>query len=273
MKTKMLTWIAAGMAMIQSSAFAHDGHGGNPNVKLHVNPKWDQCSFQLDPSLTQKQWRQFTQEAALVIYFRPLTDARPLGAKNFEFSLLQWQTGINEEKGAWNNTFVHPDSNHWLTGGEPLAIPGLSFRAGVTDKIDVAAYWTKSPGANYGFWGGQVQYNLINDLKNNWAASARMSFIAMYGPKDLDFNMYGLDLLASKSFNLVKWASVSPYAGISTFLSNTHEKSKVVDLKDEHTLGMQGQIGAIAQIYRIRIGAEYSIAKVNSFSFKLGVAF
>jgi hypothetical protein len=73
----MMTLITAAIALLQTSAFAHNGHGGDPNVNLHVNPKWDQCSFQLDPSLTQKQWRQFTQEASLVIYFRPLTDARP----------------------------------------------------------------------------------------------------------------------------------------------------------------------------------------------------
>ncbi len=273
MKTKLMTQIAAALMLLQTSVFSHDGHSNNPNVKLHINPKWDECSFQLDPSLTQQQWHRFTQEAALVVYFRPLTDARPLGARNYEFSLLKWDSKIDETKGAWNNTFVHPDSTHWLTGKEPLPIPGLSLRAGVTDKIDVAAYWTKSFGANYGFWGGQVQYNMINDVKNNWAASARVSFIAMYGPKDMDFNMYGLDMLASKKFNLAKWASVSPYAGVSAFVSNAYEKSKVVDLKDEHTLGLQGQIGAVAQVSMARIGVEYSVAKINSFSLKLGVAF
>lgn len=270
MKTKMMTLITAALMLVQTSVFAH---GGDPNVKLHVNPKWDQCSFQLDPSLTQKQWHQFTQEATYVIDYRPLTDARPLGAMNFEVSLLRWNTKVNEEKGAWNNTFVHPDSTHWLTNGEPLIIPGLSIRAGLTDKIDVGFYLTKSIGANYGFWGAQLQYNLLNDLNNNWSASARINFLSMYGPKDLDFNLIGLDLLASRKFDLVKWTSVSPYAGVSTFLSNAYEKSKVVDLKDEHTVGLQGQIGAVAQISMARIGVEYSVAKVSSFSIKLGVAF
>ena len=82
------------------------------DVKLHVNPRWKECSFQLDPSLTQAAWHQFTREAGLVAYFRPLIDAKPMGAKHFELSLLNWQTGIDPKQSAWNDRFVHPDSTH-----------------------------------------------------------------------------------------------------------------------------------------------------------------
>src|SRR5437868_403320 len=78
-----------------------------PNVNLHVNTRWKECSFQIDPSLTQSEWNQFAREGALVAYFRPLTDAKPMGVGKFELSILQWNTGIDESDGAWNNTFVH----------------------------------------------------------------------------------------------------------------------------------------------------------------------
>src|SRR4051812_11670882 len=84
------------------------------DVHLHVSSKWDECSFQLDPSLTQTEFHQFAAEAGNVIYFRPLTDAKPMGVGKFELSVLQWNTKIDETGGAWNNTFVHPDSTHWL---------------------------------------------------------------------------------------------------------------------------------------------------------------
>ncbi|MBL7961225.1 hypothetical protein JNL27_13410 [bacterium] len=270
MKPKMMTFIAAALALLQSSVFAH---GGGKNVKLHVNPKWDECSFQLDPSLTQKQWRQFTREAGLVAYFRPLTDAMPLGTRNYEFSILKWETAIDETEGAWNNTFVHPDSLHSLTGGEPLGFPGLTFRMGVTERLDIGAYWTQNFAANYGFWGAQIQYSLINDLKKNWAASARLSLVSLYGPEDLNLNIYGVDLMASKKYTLLRWASVSPYAGISTYLSSSHEKTAAVNLHDENTIGVQSMIGVLTQISKARIAAEYNFARVNSFSIKLGVAF
>jgi len=244
------------------------------DVKLHVNPRWKECSFQLDPSLTQAAWHQFTREAGLVAYFRPLIDAKPMGAKHFELSLLNWQTGIDPKQSAWNDTFVHPDSTHWLTEGPRLGFPGLTARVGITKKIDAAIYWTKNPNANYGFYGAQVQYNLLNNLEKKWAASARMSFSSIYGPEDLKFNICGLDLIGSKEYPLYSnWVSVSPYVGISTYLSSAHETSTKVDLHDEHVIGGQGMVGAVLKLSIARIGVEYNFAKVNTLSFKIGVMF
>ena len=92
---------------------------------LHVNDKWDECSFVLDESLTQEAWNQFTSEAGLVTYFRPLNSAKPLGKKNYEISLLNWGTTIDDADDAWNDTFSHPDSTHTLFDGNALLFPGL----------------------------------------------------------------------------------------------------------------------------------------------------
>ena len=48
---------------------------------LHLNNRWKECSFVIDPSLTPEAWHQFVSEAGLVTYIRPLASARPLGAK------------------------------------------------------------------------------------------------------------------------------------------------------------------------------------------------
>lgn len=243
------------------------------DVHLHVNPKWDECSFQLDPSLTQEEWHQFTKEAGQVVYFRPLTDAKPMGVGKFELSVLQWSTRIDETEGAWNNTFVHPDSLHWLIGGEELPFPGLTFRTGVTKKLDLGVYWTIRPGANYGVWGAQAQYNLLNDTVRNWAASTRLNFSSLYGPDDMNVKVYGVDFVASKELALYSdWLSIAPYGSVSALLSHSHEKSEVVNLKDENRFGVQGSIGAVAHISVVRLGVEYNVAKVNTLSYKVGVA-
>lgn len=273
MKNTINTLFAAALvfALVQSEAFAH---GGGKNVHLHVNARLKECSFQLDPSLTQEAWRQFTREAGLVVYFRSLTDAKPIGVGNYEFSILQWSTGIDDTQPAWNDTFVHPDSVHWLMEGDALAFPGLMFKSGITNNIDVGAYWTKAPGANYGFWGGQVQYSVVNDEEKNWAASARMSFVSLYGPDDFDFTVYGLDMVAGKEVaSYSDWISVSAYAGVSAYLSSSHETAAAVNFKDERILGVQGMIGAVTQISMARIAVEYNVATVNSFSIKIGVGF
>lgn len=266
--TLYISALTLGLALSPATLFAQS----TSQPKLHINPRWKECSFQLDPSLTQSAWRQFTQEAGLVAYFRPLADAAPMGRGRFELSMVQWQTGINDSDAAWNDTFVHPDSTHWLFEGDGLKFPGLMARAGVTDRTDAGVYLTKSPGANYGFYGGQVQHNFFSDAKSNWAGSARVSFVSMYGPADLDFSVYGLDVLASKKYAVAKWASVSPYAGASTYLSRSHEKTAAVNLKDENVLGVQANVGAVAHISMATVGVEYSVARVPTFSLKVGVS-
>jgi hypothetical protein len=256
------------LAVFGSPVLAQDSH----DVTLHVNPRWRECSFQLDQSLTQSAWRQFTREAGVVTYFRPLADARPMGARNFEVSAVQWKTGIDDSDAAWNDTFVHPDSAHWLFEGNGLKFPGLMVRAGLTDRTDAGFYFTKSPGANYGFYGAQVQQSLVRDAQQPWAASARLSFVSMYGPEDLDFSVYGLDLLASRQYVLLSGrTSVSPYAGVSASLSRSHEKSAVVDLADENVVGAQGMVGAVVQVGPLRVAAEYGVASVRSVSLKVGL--
>src|SRR4026207_104649 len=84
--------VAFAIALFQTPAAAQGGprpflHGSPGEYQLsngvrphlHVNSRWDECSIQLDASLTQKAWRQFVQEAGLVAYFRPLIDAKPMG--------------------------------------------------------------------------------------------------------------------------------------------------------------------------------------------------
>ncbi|HUS61737.1 MAG TPA: hypothetical protein VMY34_06040, partial [Acidimicrobiales bacterium] len=125
--------------------------------------------------------------------------------------------------------------------------------------------------ANYGFYAAQVQHALVNNPARAWAAAARLSFVSMYGPDDLDLRVYGADLVASRKFALTRWAAVSPYVGGSTYLSSSHEKTTAVDLHDEHVLGAQAMVGATLQVSRARLGVEYNAAKVNSFSIKVGI--
>ncbi len=238
--------------------------------KLHVNPRWKECSFQLDAALTQSAWHQFTREAGLAAYFRPLDDARPLGKGEFEISALQWQTKIDDTSPAWNDTFVHPDSTHWLIEGPALKIPGITARIGIDAKTDVAVYATKNPGANYGFYGAAIQRGVVGDQASKWNVSARASFIKIYGPADLDFSVYGADLIASRTLTLSRWAGMSPYAGVSGYLARSHEKSNVVNLANENVFGARAAVGTELRLFKARIAAEYSAARVQGMSLRVG---
>jgi hypothetical protein len=236
-----------------------------PAQTLHLNDKWDECAIVFDPALTQAAFHQFVDELALVVYFRPMVSARPLGKGKIEFAIIQQSSRIDAADAAWNDTFSHTDSTHWLFEGDALAIPGVTLRAGVTDRIDVGAYFTKSIGANYAFLGGQVQYNLVDDTQRNFAGAARLSAVRVLGPEDVSAGVYGADLLVSRNL----WV-FSPYAMVSGYLSQGSEKTAKVNLDSERVLGVQGTMGVAARISFLRLGAEYSVGKVNGYSFKIG---
>jgi hypothetical protein len=262
---------AVALALAPATAHAQHGHDGPDHPNLHVNPRWSECSLQLDASLTQEAWRQFTGEAGVLTYFRPLVDAAPLGAGRFEVSVLQWKTGIDDHDAAWNDTFVHPNDTHVLFEGSGLKFPGLTVRAGVSDRTDVGAYFTQNRNANYGFYGAQAQHNLWGGGGSKWAASARVSFVSLFGPEDLDLTVYGVDLLASRRIALTRRVSLSPYAVVTASLSRAHEKSAVADLRDESVPGAQATVGVSARLSVARVAVEYAVARVPSFSLKVGV--
>ena len=231
---------------------------------LHTNHEWDECAIVLSPTLTQTAWRQFVREVGLVAYFRPLASATPLGKRKVEFSVLNWGTRIDAHDAAWNDTFSHPDSTHWLFEGDALKIPGLMLRAGLTDRLDAGLYFTKSIGANYGFLGGQVQYSLLSDPKSV-AAAGRLSAVNVFGPEDVSASVFGADLVVSKTVSYF-----SPYAGVSGYLSRGVEHTSKVNLKDESIFGVQGMLGVEARVSVVRIAAEYNFAKVPGYSLKVG---
>lgn len=256
----------APVRMAPSAASTQGNH-----ATLHVDPRWKECSFKLDASLTQEAWRQFTREAGLVTYFRPLIDAKPMGRGKVELSVLQWEAAIDDHDAAWNDTFVHPDSAHWLFEGEGLRFPGLMVRAGVSRRVDVGAYFTKNPGANYGFYGGQVQFNVVDDTTRNWAVSTRASAVRLFGPDDIAFSVGGIDAIVSRQYRPATWATISPYVGVSTYVSHAHEKSALVNLADETTPGAQASAGLSLKLSVVRIAAEYNTARVRSRSLKIGI--
>jgi hypothetical protein len=274
-RIRLITATAATAAALFQTPAAAQGHAhgagqGHGRPHLHANGKWDECSIQLSSALTQGAWRQFTREAGLVAYFRPLAGAAPLGKGRFEVALVQWETAIDDGDPAWNDTFVHPDSAHYLFEGSGLKFPGVMLRAGVSAGTDVGLYVTKNPKANYGFVGGQLQRRLVGGEGRRWDASARISFVSLYGPADADLTVYGADLVAGRRIALTRWASVSPYVGVSGYLSASHEKTAAVALHDERVTGGQAMAGAVLQLSKARIAAEYNAATVRTVSVKVG---
>lgn len=249
--------------------YAHNGHRSDRPV-LHVNNgKWPECAIELDPSLTQKDIRNFGKEAFTFIYFKGGNSAKIFKKGHFEISMPYIITGkINDASPHWNNTFTHPDSVHWLVNeSKRLKYPQFNFRIGIAKRIDLGVTFIKLPNlTNYGFTGIDLRYALIADSTRNFYLTSRASFGALLGVNDLKHNLIAADVSITKSFSLF-----SPYLGLSFALSNQKEFSPLVVLNREWIPSVVGIIGTEFNYRVLSIGAECNISKLNMYSIKVGV--
>ena len=86
---------------------------------LHVDPQYSSCFFDLHSELTQAEFADFTSELGSILRPRQLGDASTLGKGRFEVGPWFAGTGIDDSKGAWNNTMSHPTADHYL--GDPAS--------------------------------------------------------------------------------------------------------------------------------------------------------
>jgi hypothetical protein len=259
MKTKTLIRImnAFAASLFISASYAQE---------LHVNAAVKDCSIELDPSLTQSQFHQFTREAGMFLTFKLLAPAEPLGAKKFQLGLEYSRLRIDDEDPAWNNTFTHPDKDHYL--GDVRAMPKLFARMGLSDKIDAGVYFTKNPEANYGFLGGEMKYAFLQEPAKSVAAAVRASYATLLGVDDMNFHVFSVDFSTSRNFGML-----TPYLGLGVNLARAIETTSKVNLDNETILTPRGIVGARFSIAIISLTAEMEIAELSTFSLRTGFNF
>ena len=233
------------------------------DVYWHIDPDVKDCSMVIDPSLTQDQWHKFTKQAGGIVYFKSLASAKTLGKLHFNIANDKSSTPVDQHDLAWINSFTHPDENCPL--GDAITIPTIRASMGVSDDMDVGAYWTTAPKANYGVVGGEFKYAFLQESKKFPAAAARASVSILTGVSDFNFSIYSVDLLASK-----KIAMLTPYAGIKQSLAIATETTSKVNLNKESIYITQGYAGVVYSVWMLNLAAEYNVSFVNTFAFAIG---
>ena len=260
-RSRRVRWLVP-LALLLLTNPAHAQGGGD--VYWHIDPTVETCSMVIDPSLTREQWKTFTEQAGALLSFKSLASAEPFGRWNVSLGVDYSITPVDQRDPAWINTFTHPDANCPL--GDEIQHPTLRARVGVTDKVDVGAYWTTAPGANYGFVGGEARFAFLPESPRVPAAAVSASVVVLTGVNDFDFSVYSLGLTASK-----RVSSFVPYLGVRGNLAVGTETTSKVDLGQEELLRPQGFVGSTYSIWKLNLAAEYNLAQVNTFAFVIDV--
>jgi hypothetical protein len=227
--------------------------------QLHVDPDNKTCEIELDPSLTQDQFHGFIKELSSIGAFKQAASTEPLGKYVFDFGLEIAYTPVNDAAARWNNTFTHPDDQHYL-----FDIMLVKFRAsmGITDRLDGGLYVSTVPQSNVTLLG--VDFKYAFDKWRTIGTAARFHYTKMLQTHDVHLDIVGLDVSAAKSFG-----PITPYIGAGGFYSAGRENSSKVQLHNEDILQPHEFVGADLRLYSFKLGFEAEYGSVPTYTLKV----
>ena len=258
----LLSWL------VPASAYAHgDGaHPADPN--LHVDASLKDCSVQFSSELTQAAFGRFVREFGSLSAFKISAPPNTLGQWHFAIDLEQVWFRVEEHSAAWNDTFAHPDGYHEL--GSNLGFPKLRARVGVTDRLDVGAYFTTQPNANSGWLGLEAKYALLQQAEQMPISVAlRGAYTKTLFVSDMDMHALTADVAAGRTF----WSLLTPYIGVGSDLLLARETSHVVKLHGEAQFAPHAIAGVEVRYWHVALGAEAHWATVSTLQAQASAVF
>jgi len=260
--------LVALVLMAPVTALAHGSMGQAIDPPLHVDPTLKDCSVVFSADLTQDAFRRFAREFGSLSAFKPNAPAATLGRGGFTLGLEQLNFTVEEHSDAWNDTFAHPNADHEL--GADKSFPLARVRVGVAEKLDLGAYWTRNPNANYGWLGLEAKYGFARSgdaVPVNFAA--RLAYTKTLYVHDMDMHTITAELAASRTY----WSRLTPFLYLGSDVVIARERSDVVALHSETQVVPHAIAGAELRYWHLAIGGEVVAATVPSYQFSLATAF
>jgi hypothetical protein len=218
---------------------------------LHVDPSLKDCSVIFAPELTQSAFQRFVREFGSVSAFKQMSPPTTLGKGGIAIGLDMIYFSVDEGSDAWNDTFAHPDSMHYL--GSNKQIPSVKLRVGVTDKLDLGAYYTRNPNANYGWLGVEARYGLLRQSETMpISLMLRGAYTKTLYVADMDMHTATYDVSAGRTF----WNRVTAYAGWGNDAVLARETSDAVQLKTEVVAVSRAFAGVQVRLWHVALGVE-----------------
>ena len=256
--------LVALMGLVPAAAFTHGSEANAADPPLHVNPTLEDCSVQFAPELTQSAYHRFVREFGSVSAFKMNSAPTNLGARRVAFGVEQIRFTVEEKADAWNDTFYHPDADHEL--GAKKDFPKLRLQVGVTDRMDVGAFYTRNPNANYGWLGVDLKYGLLQQSPTTPVSLAlRGAYTKTLYVTDMDMHALTADVAAGRTF----WNRFTPYLGVGSDAILARETSDAVALQTEEQVVPHAMGGFTLHYWHLALGAELNISALNSYQIQL----
>jgi hypothetical protein len=259
--------LVALMGLAPAAALAHgpNGHAADPN--LHVGTEYDDCYVKFAPELTQSAFGDFAREFGSTAAYKQMSGPTTLGRRGVALGLGWISFTVDQYADKWNDSFAHPDAYHEL--GSDLAFPKLRLVVGVTDRIDLGAFWTRNPNANYGWLGLDMKYGLLQQNETTPVSLAlRGAYTKTLYVEDMDMHALTADVTAGRT-----WSVLTPYLGVGTDLVYARERSDAVNLNDETQLVPRAFGGVELRYWHLGVAAEAEVGALNRLEVQVSARF
>lgn len=210
--------------------------------------------------LSQKEFKDFSEEAGLALSYLPLSPAESLGILGFDIGAEVTAANIREDRSHWTKVTEDPPSQ--------IILPKLHVQKGLPFGFDIGAVYSKVPQSNVSMVGGELKWAFISGNAVFPAVAIRGSYTKLLGVDDLDLETVGADLSISKGL-----AFVTPYAGIGQVWIRSREKVNNLDLEKENISLTKGFIGVKISLLIINFVAEADFSKIPMYTGRINVGF
>ncbi len=238
------------------------------DVVLHVDPSVKDCEVRFAPELTQRAFRRFAREFGSVSAFKQGAPPATLGRWGVALDVEQIFFTVDEASAAWNDTFVHPTADHWL--GADKSFPKLRLRVGVADDVEVGAFFTKSPEANYGWLGLEGKWAILAQRADVPVALAvRAAYTKTLYVADMDMHAVTADVSVGRTF----WNVLTPYVALGADGVLARETTSAVDLKTERLVVPHAAAGMEVRWWHLAVGAEAQVSALTTYQAQVSAVF
>ena len=232
---------------------------------LHEDPFVDDCSVRFASTLTQAAYHRFVREFGSVSAFKQASSPGTLGKGRVLFAIEYMSFTIDDRADAWNDTFTHPHGEHPL--GSTVRFPKLKLRVGLTDNLDVGAFYTRNFSANYGFAGIDGTYRVLTESERSAASVAvRGAYTKTLHVTDMEMHALTVDVSVGRRLGSV----ARPYAGVGADLVLARETSDAVSLRRETIVAPHLLGGVEVGLGRMVLGAELTLGARPSVQVQVG---
>lgn len=227
----------------------------------------------LPDTLTQDDFKSFSEDFGMAFSYQPVSPAAPLGDKLPGFDAGVEVSYVKLDKGA--SYYQKMDSITTLAGKgdlpNALVIPRIHVQVGLPIiPIDLGVSYVSLPSSDIKLAGYEIKYAVLEGGLAMPAVAIRGAYTKLSGVDELDLSTKSLDISISKGVLIF-----TPYAGVGqVWITSEPHSTVATSLVKEDISKTKAFVGTKMKIFPfVNLVVEGAFSNINEYTARLNVNF